>query len=596
MRRQHSMPFGVSLTANGAAFRLWAPAATEVGLRLNTEARDRAMMRKPDGWFDLTLAAAKPGDRYQFVVDGKQPVPDPASRFQPADVKGPSEIIDPAAFDWSDGDWSGRPWHEAVIYELHLGAFTQSGGFSGAQDELERLARLGVTAIELMPIADFAGRRNWGYDGVLPFAPDSAYGRPEALKALICAAHRRGLMVFLDVVYNHFGPEGNYLPLYAPQFFAQAETAWGKALDFLGCARRFFIHNALYWLEEYHVDGLRLDAVHAIGDDSAPHFLVELAEELRAALARPNIHLILENDKNEARYLDRRTDGSTALFDAQWNDDFHHAMHVALTGETEGYYGDYADDPVKRLGRALTQGFAYQGEGSKFRGRARGEPSAHLPPLAFVNFVQNHDQIGNRAFGERLICLTSREALSAAIAILLLAPSPPLLFMGEELGARAPFLFFCDFKGALADAVRNGRRREFAHFRAFASEEARQAIPDPLAFETFALSRIAHSLTNPDPLFAALYGELLALRHREIIPRLAGRHPFSAVDETQDRWLAAHWWLADGSQLSLSANLSDTEIAAPERPTGRVIWQSGTRAGRLAPWDVRWTLAESAAP
>ena len=596
MRRQHQMPFGIARTETGVTFRLWAPAAAEVGLRLGGHARDRAMARQREGWFELTLAEAKPGGLYQFVIDGKQPVPDPASRFQPGDVNGPSEIIDPAAFDWSDDDWHGRPWHEAVIYELHLGTFTAAGGFAGVQDQLERLERLGVTAIELMPIADFAGRRNWGYDGVLPFAPDSAYGRPETLKTLICEAHRRGLMVFLDVVYNHFGPEGNYLPLYAPQFFAQAETAWGKAIDFRGGARRFFIHNALYWLEEYHVDGLRLDAVHAIEDDGAPHFLVELAEELRGTLGRPNIHLVLENDKNEARYLRRRADRTAVWFDAQWNDDFHHAMHVVLTGETEGYYSDYADDPVKRLGRALTQGFAYQGERSPFRGAARGEPSAHLPPSAFVNFIQNHDQIGNRAFGERLICLTSRRALRAAVAILLLAPSPPLLFMGEELGAREPFLFFCDFEGALAEAVRSGRRREFAHFRAFASEAARAAIPDPLAFETFALSRITHSLANPDPDFAALYSTLLALRHREIVPRLLGPHPFSATDETQGRRLAAHWRLADGSRLSLCANLSEVEIAAPEQPAERVIWQSDARNGRLAPWTVRWTLAESLAP
>ncbi|MGH7035585.1 MAG: alpha-amylase family glycosyl hydrolase, partial [Stellaceae bacterium] len=294
MHRYHDMPFGVSLTESGGAFRLWAPTAAEVGLRLSTEGRERAMTRNPEGWFEATVAEARAGDLYQFVIDGKQAVPDPASRFQPADVNGPSEIIDPSAFDWSDPVWTGRPWHEAVIYEMHLGAVSRGGSFVAAQEQLNRLARLGVTAIELMPVADFAGRRNWGYDGVLPFAPDSAYGRPEALKGLICEAHRLGLMVLIDVVYNHFGPEGNYLPLYAPQFFSQGTTAWGQAIDFSGCARRFFIHNALYWLKEYHADGLRFDAVHAIEDQSAPHFLVELAEEVRRTVGRPNIHLILE--------------------------------------------------------------------------------------------------------------------------------------------------------------------------------------------------------------------------------------------------------------------------------------------------------------
>src|SRR5690348_6542618 len=581
MNRHHDMPFGVSLTASGAAFRLWAPAASEVGLRLANEARERALTRNPEGWFEATVGEAKPGDLYQFIIDGKQPVPDPASRFQPADVNGPSEIIDPSEFLWSDSAWTGRPWHEAVVYELHFGAFSHGGSFA--------------TAPEMMPLADFAGRRNWGYDGVLPFAPDSAYGRPEALKAFICEAHRLGLMVLIDVVYNHFGPEGNYLPLYAPQFFSQGATAWGQAIDFAGMARRFFIHNALYWLEEYHADGLRFDAVHAIEDDSTPHFLVELAEEVRRTVGRPNIHLVLENDKNEARYLERRANGTPVSYDAQWNDDFHHAMHVVLTGESDGYYADYAADPVASLGRALTEGFVYQGEQSPFRGAIRGEASSHLPPLAFVNFIQNHDQIGNRALGERLIALTSREALRAAIAILFLAPSTPLLFMGEELGAREPFLFFCDFRGPLGDAVREGRRREFAHFPAFASEEARAAIPDPLALETFKRSRIDRSLAAPDPDFAALYGDLLALRHREIVPRLAGLRDVSAGYETEGRRLAAHWRLADGSRLALSANLSDAAVAAPPA-AGRLLWECCPSDAALAPWAVRWTLAEGDAP
>src|SRR6185312_7495209 len=309
MHRHHDMPFGVSLTASGAVFRLWAPAAAEIGLRLSTQGRERAMMRNAEGWFEATVDGARPGDLYQFVIDGKQAVPDPASRFQPADVNGPSEIVDPSAFGWSDGAWTGRPWHEAVVYELHLGDFSRGGSFATAQQQLERLARLGVTAIELMPLADFAGARNWGYDGVLPFAPDSSYGRPQDLKALICEAHRLGLMVFVDVVYNHFGPEGNYLGLYAPSFFAQRETDWGRSLDFSGIARRFFIENALYWLIEYHVDGLRFDAVHAIHDENDTHFLEELAQAARQACGDRHIHLVLENDKNEAHLLERAGSG-----------------------------------------------------------------------------------------------------------------------------------------------------------------------------------------------------------------------------------------------------------------------------------------------
>ncbi|HLI21704.1 MAG TPA: malto-oligosyltrehalose trehalohydrolase, partial [Stellaceae bacterium] len=517
MKRAHRMSFGATLLDGGAFFRFFAPKARSVTLRLAGE--DRPMRTGGGGWFELPVAEASAGARYQFVIDGQQAVPDPASRFQPEDVNGPSELIAPEAFDWDDDDWRGRPWHEAVIYELHLGALTRAGSYRAAAAELPRLKELGITAIELMPLADFAGSRNWGYDGVLPFAPDSSYGRPEKLKGLICAAHRLGLMVFIDVVYNHFGPEGNYLPLYAPSFFAGGETGWGQALDFSGIARQFFIENALYWLSEYHVDGLRFDAVHAITDESDPHFLVELAQAARAACGDRRIHLVLENDKNEARYLKRGAGGAPLLYDAQWNDDFHHAMHVVLTGESDGYYSDYVAAPVESLARTLAEGFAYQGEHSPFRDAPRGEKSGYLPPLAFVNFLQNHDQVGNRAFGERLISLVPRDALKAAVAIQLLAPSPPLVFMGEELGATMPFLFFCDFTGDLADAVRDGRRREFARFPAFASPDARARIPDPLALATFAQSNIAPATEHPDAEIAALYRRLLDLRGREIVPR-----------------------------------------------------------------------------
>src|SRR5687768_2068639 len=341
-----------------------------------------------DGWFETLERSARPGSRYRYRIDGRHEVPDPASRFQPADVSGPSEVIDPAAFDWHDDGWQGRPWQEAVIYELHVGTFSSKGTYQGVLEKLEYLRDVGITAIELMPLADFSGRRNWGYDGVLPYAPDSAYGRPEQLKALIQAAHRTGLMVLLDVVYNHFGPEGNYLGLYAPQFFTDRhKTPWGAAIDFSNAAvRSFFIQNARYWLEEYRFDGLRFDAVHAIVDDSETHILDELREAMPAGK-----HLVLENDANQAGFLERG-------YRAQWNDDAHHAFHVLATGESESYYADYADAPARHLARSLAEGFAYQGDHSPFRSRTRGEKSAHLSPLAFVNFLQNHDQIGNRAF------------------------------------------------------------------------------------------------------------------------------------------------------------------------------------------------------
>jgi maltooligosyltrehalose trehalohydrolase len=591
MKRLYRMTFGASQQSDGTAFRLYAPKARHVALRL--DGHDRVMTRAGE-WFSLRTAKAKPGMCYQYIIDGANAVPDPASRFQPQDVAGPSEIIAPDAFDWTDQDWRGRPWHEAVLYELHLGSFTREGTYRAAMGELERLHDLGITAIELMPLADFAGTRNWGYDGALPFAPDSSYGRPEDLKTLICAAHRLGIMVFVDVVYNHFGPEGNYLSLYAPNFFAQRQTDWGRSLDFSGVARRFFIENALYWLIEYHVDGLRLDAVHAIQDENETHILEELAQAARQACGGRHIHLVLEDDKNEAHLLERESSGKPRYYDAQWNDDFHHAMHVVLTGEGDGYYGDYAANPVDSLGRTLAEGFAYQGERSSFRDEARGEPSTHLPPGAFVNFIQNHDQIGNRAFGERLISLVPREALKAAIAIQLLAPSPPLLFMGEEVGATMPFLFFCDFTGDLANAVRDGRRREFARFPAFASADARERIPDPLARETFERSKIAPAVAQPDREIAALYKQLLDLRRREIMPRLAGSHSFAARYRCEGRNLSVEWDLADGSHLMLNANLATAPAEPLAKPRGRIIWGTMPQSGVLGSWTALLSIETQA--
>lgn len=590
MKRRYTMKFGASLTGTGGVFRLWAPAARRVSLRLVASGHDFAMTSVGDGWFAQTVPGIGAGALYQFVIDGGRVVPDPASRFQPQDVNGPSELVAPASFEWPDSTWRGRPWHEAVIYELHLGTFTREGSYRAAARELSRLAQLGVTAVELMPLSDFAGARNWGYDGVMPFAPDSSYGRPEDLKAFIAEAHRLGLMILIDVVYNHFGPEGNYLPLYAPTFFSERGTDWGQAIDFSGMPRSFFIDNALYWLTEYHADGLRLDAVHAIDDQTTPHFLEELASAVRASCGGRFVHLVLENDKNEARYLARRADGESLLYDAQWNDDFHHAMHVLLTDEADGYYADYVEAPVDKLGRALTEGFVYQGEYSSFRQSSRGESSGHLPPLAMVNFLQNHDQIGNRAFGERLTQLTTREAMVAAVSILLLAPAPPLLFMGEEVGASSPFLFFCDFSGELADAVREGRRREFARFPAFSSPKARARIPDPLAPETFERSHIDCAVATPDRAFEGLYGELLSIRRREIVPRLVGRSAFAATYETDGRFLQARWSLPDGTRLILNANLASVP-AVVRKVSGRRLW-GGPEADEISPWSVQWIIAD----
>jgi malto-oligosyltrehalose trehalohydrolase len=510
-------------------------------------------------------------------------VPDPASRFQPRDVHGPSEIIDPHAFYWRDGAWQGRSWEEAVLYELHVGAFSPAGNFLGVMDQLEYLVDLGITAIELMPLAEFPGWRNWGYDGALLYAPSRSYGRPEELKALVQEAHGRGLMVILDVVYNHFGPEGNYLHAYAGEaFFTEKyHTPWGAALNFSGHSSRsvrdFFIHNALYWLEEYHFDGLRFDAVHAIFDDSQPDILEEIASAVHQGPGRKRrIHLILENDRNCVRYLERTSEGRPRNFTAQWNDDFHHAAHTLLTGECEGYYMDYSDSPIHHLGRSLTEGFAYQGEISHYRhGVPRGEPSAHLPPTAFVSFLQNHDQIGNRALGERLISLCAPGDAKIAAALHLLAPAPPLIFMGEEFGAASPFYFFCDFGPDLAAKVTAGRREEFARFPKFHAAASRDLIPDPNSEETFLASKLVWDFFNDEGQMDFLhhYREILAVRQRQIIPLLKGiRGGQAGYEVLGARALHAWWTMGDGSVLRVYVNLGNDQVTSAGPVFGSMLF------------------------
>ena len=583
MRRHHELSFGAELGPDGVRFRLWAPRANAVSLRLEGSSPTAIpMARDADGWFELTTPLAAAGARYRYVVDGAA-YPDPASRRQPEGVHGPSEVVDPQAHEWSDQSWHGRPWNEIVLYELHLGTFSETGDFAGAVDHLDHLCRLGVTAVELMPIAEFPGARNWGYDGVFPYAPSSRYGRPEALKALVEACHARGLAILLDVVYNHFGPEGNYLPALAPDFFTERHhTPWGAALDFSGPRSRpvrdFFVQNALYWLEEHHFDGLRFDAVHAIFDEAAPDIIDEIGETVRRRITDRDIHLVLENDRNEARRLARRG-RRVARFSGQWDDDLHHALHVLITGETAGFYGDYAMEPARYLGRALAEGFAYQGEASPFRGGApRGEPSAELPATAFVAFLQNHDQIGNHPLGTRLAARTGEAALHAGVAIVLLSPQIPLLFMGEEWASRRPFAFFCDFEPGLARSVREGRRREFADFPEFRDDAARERIPDPTEAATFAMSRLDWSeptLTDHSH-WLERYRSLIAIRTREIVPRLAGMPPRAGrYQVVGDRALTVEWRLGDGSRLLLAANFSAETVAMPAQAGGgRMLYSS----------------------
>lgn len=598
LRSMHAMPFGpkpvnAADPTQGYHFRLWAPAQEFVSLSLLRADGERSVQRctEYNGWHHCTEASARPGDRYSFVLQDGLQVPDPASRFNPQGVHGPSRLIEPREFAW-DADWRGRPWEECVLYELHVGTFTPEGTYAAAERHLDELAALGITAIELMPVAECSGSRGWGYDGVLPYAPKAEYGTPDELKHFVQAAHRRGLMVFLDVVYNHFGPDGNYLHVTAPQFFTDAHsTPWGVAIDFdARCVRDFFIHNALYWLLEYRFDGLRLDAVHAIFDDSETHFLEELSQQVRAHTRGRYVHLVLENVDNRASLLG--PPGTAGRYEAQWNDDFHHAAHVLLTGEEEGYYADFADGPVRLLARCLTQGFAYQGEESEFHGGPRGEPSGALPPGAFVNFLQNHDQVGNRACGERLITLTTLPRLRALVALQLLSPPTPLLFMGEEAGATTPFQYFCDYSGTLGKAVREGRRSEFAAFSHFGAD----TLPDPCAGETFRRSKLDWAARErSDALdWLAFYRELLALRHSHVVPLLSRLEPgVRGRVFASEQAFELRWQTSDGRALVITANLGDeaspplfTPVTLPFFALGE-----GFGEGRLGPWAMRaWLI------
>jgi maltooligosyltrehalose trehalohydrolase len=565
----------VLLDSEHTRFALWAPDADYVSVEIE-DGPSRALLPQKDGWFVLETRCPA-GTRYRYKIDEDLLVPDPASRAQVSEVDGHSLVVDHNAYQWQTADWSGRPWHEAVIYELHVGAL---GGFVGVEQHLQRLAETGITAIELMPIAQFPGQRNWGYDGVLPYAPQSSYGTPDQLKHLIDTAHGLGLMVILDVVYNHFGPDGNYLGAYAKHFFrSDKKTPWGDAIDFRRReVRDFFIDNSLMWLLDYRFDGLRFDAVHAIED---PTFLQELAQRVRQQVPQSrHVWLTLENEFNEASRIDQG-------YDAQWNDDGHNTLHVLLTGETDAYYTDFAEQPTHKLARLLGEGFVYQGESTR-HGHARGEPSAHLPPTGFVLFLQNHDQIGNRALGERLVQLCPPEALRAATALLLLSPMIPLMFMGDEWGASEPFLFFTDFHDELADAVREGRRGEFADFAAFADPEKRKRIPDPNAVQTFEASRPAvdalylETDTGQDHRnWQAFYQELLRIRQNEIFPRLQGAEALGA-DVLADKAVSARWKMGDGSTLRIDLNLGAHAVQIDTHVVQHVLHESHPKSAELS--------------
>jgi len=584
MQASQSTRFGPVVGPRGVNFRLWAPSIDDAALLMPDDSK-HPMAPRDDGFFEVFIPDIGVGQRYAFEVATHR-VPDPASRLQDQDVFDWSVVCGAEALERSR---PRRPWYEAVICEIHVGTASPEGTFAGLAERLPQLADAGYTAIELMPIGDFPGKRSWGYDGVLPFAPDRRYGTPEALRALIAQAHGLGLSVILDVVYNHFGPSGNFLHLYAENFFSKEhQTPWGHAINLSDpLVRRFFVENARMWIEEFGFDGLRLDAVHAFMGEGADLLLWEIASAVREISS--DAYLVLENDHNAARWLERR-DLRPLAYDAQWNDDYHHVFHVLATGESAGYYQDYQDDPIGGAGRVITEGFLYQGEPSEHRGgKPRGEPSAHLPPSAFVSFLQNHDQVGNRAFGDRLVTLVPENRMKLLRFALLLSPQIPLLFMGEEFGATMPFQYFCDFDGELADAIREGRKLEFKSFEDLTHDRT-AVTPDPNDEATFQASRLdwrAREIGAGRDVLRE-FRALVKLR-REAITPLLGSDYCGAEPYRREMAIGCRWIFAEGS-IALGLNPSDLSVKLPGfggRPPRATVGDisSDDDAVTLGPWS-----------
>jgi maltooligosyltrehalose trehalohydrolase len=584
-------PLGATVHESGTTFRVWAPRCRSVEVVVEGR-RPVRVAAAAEGLWEVTLPGIGPGTRYRFRLDGERYRPDPVSRWQPEGVHGPSAVVDPHAFAWTDAGFPGHALRDLVFYELHVGTFTAAGTFEAAIPRLGGLVELGVTAVELMPVAEFPGSRNWGYDGVHLYAPQSTYGGPAGLRKFVDACHAVGLSVVLDVVYNHLGPEGNYLAEYGPYFTDRYRTPWGGAVNFDGPdasgVRRHFVENAVAWAREFHIDGLRLDAIHAIYDASPVHILTELAEAARkeaAQLGRP-FHVVAESHDNDRRLVLPREQGGVGL-DAVWSDDFHHALHVRLTGERGGYYADFGEPHL--LTRALAEGFAFQGEPSSYFGHARGTASADLGGEHFVISLQNHDQVGNRAQGDRLGSVVSFEAVKAAAALLFAAPALPLLFMGEEYGETAPFQFFTSFLDReLAEAVRRGRTSEFSRFA------WQGTVPDPGEPATFVRSRLNHSLAQA-PRHRELreyYRHWLALRRSHPALGSSGKDRTRAAFDASGNVLTLDRLGPAGERVQLVANLSNAPQPAPDLAGWRVLIDStdprwaGPGRRPLAPWQA----------
>jgi maltooligosyltrehalose trehalohydrolase len=606
---RRSLPIGAECGQDGVEFVVWAPAHRKVELVLEEPTDTLPMASGGDGYFALLTSRAHPGARYWFRVDGEGPFPDPASRFQPDGPYGPSEVIDPGAYAWADAEWPGADLRGQVLYELHPGTFTREGTWTAAQRELPRLSQLGASLIEMMPVADFAGSFGWGYDGVDLFAPSRLYGRPDDLRRFVDAAHALGLGVILDVVYNHLGPEGNYLRHFSPDYFTDRYVnEWGDAINFDGDSsagvRQFFIGNAGYWIDEFHFDGLRLDATQQIFDSSPEHVLAAIARRVRDAAAGRRTVIVAENEPQLAA-LARPLDRGGYGLDALWNDDFHHSAHVALTGRCEAYYSDYRGT-AQELVSTMKRGFLYQGQRSGWQRKRRGTPAAGLPPAAFVHYLQNHDQVANSIDGKRIHQLTAPGLHRALTAVLLLGPQTPLLFQGQELGVQSPFLYFADHPRPLSAQIREGRRKFLSQFPGVATPRGAARLQDPAdraAFESCKLDPQAGSAE-----VQALHRDLLRLRRDDPVFAAQGR---SGIDGAvlSDRAFAIRWFDARGDRL-LIVNLGHRQRldAAPEPllapPAGaawRTLWSSeeprygGSGTPDLEDGEGVWTLLAHAA-
>ena len=580
--RAWSLARGATPAADGVRFSVWAPNAKTVAVRVEG-GTTHPLASAGGGVFEATVSDAAVGTDYRYVLDGDRVVPDPVSRHQPAGVHGPSRVVDPSAFRWRDGGWRGIEMRDAVIYELHVGTFSEDGTFAGAIPYLRELRDLGITAVEIMPVAEFPGARNWGYDGVLLYAPHSTYGGPEGLQTLVDAAHAEGLAVIVDVVYNHVGPEGNYLEAYGPYFTRKYTTPWGPALNYDDAGsdevRRFIVENALYWVTEFHADGLRLDAIHGIFDFSPRHILREIADsvhEQAAALGRRAV-VIAESDLNDPRIV-HSPDACGYGLDAQWADDLHHAIHAALTGERTGYYADFGG--IAPIAAALRTPFIYDGRFSVHRNRRHGAPATGIPTDRFVACIQNHDQVGNRAVGDRLAAHVGLRKSRLAAALLLLSPYVPLLFMGEEYGETNPFQYFVSHGDPkLIEAVREGRRKEFEAF-GWGDD-----IPDPQAHETFERSRLDRArLSQPEHRgMMTLYRDLLRMRSTE--PALTpGETKTRVAHDGRDAWITVEMAAESGRPLIAVFNISEREqrIPVPREATERWTLLLSTEATTYA--------------